>query len=238
MLIVPAAVGPWQANCYVVASGAGRRDAPADCVVVDPGMRAAAVVAATCERHHLRVAGVVATHGHLDHVADAAAVADAAGVPVHIHPDDEHLLTHPLEGLSGDLAALVRDLVGERTPAPRRVEHLTGGGTVDLSGIRFRLQEAPGHTPGCTLLTLDGVRLDDEGEAHEVIFTGDVVFAGSVGRTDLPGGDPRAMRRTLDTVVRALPAAAYLLPGHGPATTMATERATNPYLSPSSAPLL
>ena len=234
---MPAAVGPWQANCYVVATGPGRRDLPADCVVIDPGMGALAVVADVCDRHHLRVAGVIATHGHLDHIADATAVADAAGVAVHIHPDDEHLLTRPLEGLSVDLADMVRGLGADRLPAPRRVEYLEDGVTLEAAGVRFGLLHAPGHTPGCTLLVLDGVLLGDAGEPSRLVFTGDVLFAGSIGRMDLPGGDPAAMRHTLDTVVRALPASAYLLPGHGPATTMAAERATNPYLSPSAAPL-
>ena len=237
MLIVPAAVGPWQANCYLVAAGAGRRDRPVECVVVDPGMGALPVVAEACERHHLRVAAVVASHGHLDHVADAAALADAAGVPVHIHPADEHLLTRPLEGLSADVAPMLRQMGLERLSAPRRVEHLAGGAVLEAAGLRIGLREAPGHTPGCTLLVLDGVRADGEGEPREVVFTGDVLFAGSIGRMDLPGGDPVVMRRTLDTVVRALPPSAYLLPGHGPATTMAAESATNPYLSPNAAPL-
>ncbi|HEX2858367.1 MAG TPA: MBL fold metallo-hydrolase [Propionibacteriaceae bacterium] len=237
MLIVPAAVGPWQANCYLVAAGAGRPDHPAECLVIDPGMGARPVVDAACERYHLRVAGVVGTHGHLDHIADATAVADAAGVPVYIHPDDEHLLTRPLEGLSGDAVPLVRQFGLERLPAPRWTGYLTDGLSLELAGVRLDLRHAPGHTPGCVLLTLDGVRLGDEEEPRAVVFTGDVVFAGSIGRMDLPGGDAAVMRHTLDTVVQALPDAAYLLPGHGPATTMAVERASNPYLSPNAAPL-
>ncbi len=237
MLIVPAVVGPWQANCYVVASAEGRAGHLVDAVVIDPGMGALRVVTELCEQHHLRIAGVIATHGHFDHVADAAAVADTAGVPVHIHAADEHLLTRPLEGLSRDLATLVWPLVGERLPAPRRVEHLYGGGVVEAGGLLFTVLEAPGHTPGCTVLGLSGVVADDDPRPRDVAFTGDVVFAGSIGRLDLPGSDPEAMRRSLDTMVRAVPASAYLLPGHGRATTMARERAHNPYLSPHPAPL-
>ncbi len=234
---MPAVVGPWQANCYVVAPRAGRPGDVVDAVIIDPGMGALPVVADLCERHHLRVAGVIATHGHFDHVADAAAIADAAGVPVHIHPSDEHLLTHPLEGLSTDLAAMIWPVVGERLAPPRRVQHLAGNTIVESAGVSFTLMEAPGHTPGCTLLSLTGVLLDDDPRPRDVTFTGDVVFAGSIGRLDLPGGDPAAMRRSLDAIVHTLPASAYLLPGHGRATTMARERAGNPYLSPNAAPL-
>lgn len=197
-------------------------------------MDAEGVLQQVLERFHLRVSATVATHGHIDHVGDAQRIADAAGVPVFIHPADERLLSHPEEGLSPELAAMVRQLGGPPMVAPRRVEHLADGAVVELAGIAFATSEAPGHTPGCTLLRVDGVPVTDEqgnpaGEVP-VVFTGDVLFQGSVGRTDLPGSDPEAMVRSLQTRVLPLPDEAYLLPGHGAATTMAAERAGNPYL--------
>lgn len=231
MLIVPVPVGPWQANCYTVATSAGNADEPVDCVVIDAGMSARPVVEQVLAQFGLRLAAVIATHGHLDHVADAAAIADAAGVPVFIHPADEHLLRHPADGLSGELAALARQAFGDELAPPASVHHLKDRTPIEVAGLRFGVTEAPGHTAGSVLLRLDGVAIEP-GPQHTVpvVFTGDVVFAGSIGRTDLPGSDPDAMARTLETAVLALPDEAYLLPGHGPATTMAAERASNPYL--------
>lgn len=218
----------------MIATSPGRPGHPVDCVVIDPGMDAEPVVQQVLEHFHLRVAATVATHGHIDHVGDAQRIADAAGVPVFIHPADERLLSHPDEGLSPELMLLVNQMGVRTLVAPRRVEHLVDGGAVELAGITFQTSEAPGHTPGCTLLRVDGVPVADEqgnpaGEVP-VVFTGDVLFQGAIGRTDLPGSDADAMTRSLRTRVLPLPDEAYLLPGHGEPTTMAVERATNPYL--------
>lgn len=221
MLIAGFPSGPWQANCYVV-SGDGRR-----CVVIDPGMGAAAEVERIVGERGLTVEGVLLTHGHIDHVADAAAVADAHGVPAWLHAADRELLTDPGPGIRQALAPLFGAL-DLREPADLRL--LAGGETVDVAGLAFRVVHAPGHRPGCVLFRLP---LADSAPLTEVVFTGDVVFAGSIGRTDLPGGDPDAMVTTLAGVVLGLPDTAALLPGHGGQSTMARERADNPYLQPS-----
>ena len=214
--------GPWQANCYVVAEDAG-----GPCVVIDPGVDALGGVRRLLHEHDLTIAGVVATHGHIDHIASAGALADEAGVPVLIHPDDEHLLTDPLAGIGAEAAPLLEQLLGRTMlDAPRAVEHLTDRDTVHLAGLGFGVDLAPGHTQGCCLLSL-------QTEDGLVVFTGDVVFAGSIGRMDLPGGDEAAMKESLRNRVLTLPEQAYLLPGHGPATDMAHELARNPYLQPS-----
>lgn len=234
MLIVPIQVGPLQANCYLVAHAAGTAEMPQPCLVIDPGMDAAAVVAQACEQLHLQVTGVVATHGHLDHVADAAAVADAAGVPIHIHQADEHLLTQPSAGLSSEFAALIAASYPEPRPAPHQVAHLEPGSQA-IAEFTFQVAEAPGHTPGSVLLSLQGVDLSQvfhgaDAGPGTVVFTGDVLLAGSIGRTDLPGSDPAAMQETLRGPVAEIPDQAYLLPGHGSPSRMAHERAHNPYL--------
>lgn len=216
--------GPWQANCYVVAAPGERT-----CVVVDPGVQAAAAVRRITAEADLSVAGVLLTHGHLDHVANAAEVADAAGAPVWIHAADRELLTDAGPVLRQALE-LVRSLGGElREPADLRL--LAGGETIEVAGLSFGVVHAPGHRPGCVLYRL-AVPPDpaSPGLPAEVVFTGDVLFAGTIGRTDLPGGDPDAMVETLRDVVLALPDAATILPGHGEATTMSAERAGNPYL--------
>lgn len=225
MFLASLPTGPWQANCYLVAPAGGD-----ECVVVDAGQDAAPGVRRLLAEHRLRPRGVVATHGHIDHVATAAELADEYNVPLWIHSADRHLLTDPAAGLGPDGAALVRQLLPAPLAEPARVEELDGVGELKLAGLTFAVTPAPGHTAGSVLLELPYA---GSGDVDRVVFSGDVVFAGSVGRTDLPGGDPRVMAATLRDVVLALPDSTALLPGHGPQTTMARERLTNPYLQPS-----
>lgn len=219
MLIVSFPAGPWQANCYVVAA-----DGASQCVVVDPGVGAAGALREVVDARELRVAGVLLTHGHLDHIASAAEVADAAGVPVWIHAADRPLLTDPGPGLAPFVAELGIDL---REPADLRL--LAGGETVTVAGLAFEVVHAPGHRPGCVAYRLP-LGASDPDEPSEAVFTGDVLFAGTIGRTDLPGGDPDAMTDTLRMLRATLPADALVLPGHDAATTMAAETAANPFL--------
>lgn len=224
MFITSFAAGPWQANTYVVAAPGAR-----ECVVVDPGIQSGEVVARVLDEAGLALAGVLLTHGHIDHVAEAADVADAAGVPVWLHGADRELLTDAGPGLAPVVAQLGIDL---REPADLRL--LSGGETVEVAGLAFDVVHAPGHRPGCVLFRLALPPDDaDPGRPAEAIFAGDVLFAGSIGRTDLPGGDPAAMLATLRDIVLALPDDSLVLPGHGDATTIGAERASNPYLQPS-----
>lgn len=221
------------ATCYVVAADDGT------CVVVDPGGGVAPAVAATVAEHGLRVAGVVATHGHADHVWDAGRVAGAAGVPLRLHARDAYRLADPLgtlgagaRGVSDGLAAALRDAgldadgfdAGEPAPFGPGDGARTPDEELVLGGVRLVARHAPGHTEGSTLYLLEAG--DDR-----VAFTGDVLFAGTVGRTDLPGGDPATMAATLRDVVATLPPRTHVLPGHGPATRVDRELATNPYLA-------
>ncbi|MFZ0529047.1 MAG: MBL fold metallo-hydrolase [Propionicimonas sp.] len=223
MFLASFASGLWQANCYVVAATGSSR-----CVVIDPGQDAAPLLAEVLDEHQLVPEAVLATHGHFDHVADAAVFADAHGIPVWIHPADRHLLSDPASGLSDDGAAMVRGLLGGPLAEPATVESLDRS-SLTLAGLEFTLTPAPGHTRGSVLL---GLAYPGHPQLSRIVFTGDVVFAGSVGRTDLPGGDQAVMVTTLRDVVSALPDDTALLPGHGPQTVMATERAQNPYLQP------
>ncbi|MEN0070396.1 MAG: MBL fold metallo-hydrolase [Propionicimonas sp.] len=218
------ASGPWQANCYLVAAGAGR-----ECVIIDAGVESADPVRRLVREHSLTPVGVVASHGHIDHVACAAELATGFGAPLWIHPADRHLLTDPAAGLGEDSRALLDQFLPGPYLEPPDVRDLGAGPGLALAGLEFGVTPAPGHTAGCVLLTLP---YPEHGEVGSVVFTGDVVFAGSVGRTDLPGGDADVMRATLAGPVLDLPDDAALLPGHGPQTLMARERATNPYLQP------
>lgn len=222
-------------NCYVIAAGTGQ---PA--VVVDPGVGSAAAVAAVLARHQLFVGVVLLTHGHPDHVWDAAAVAGEG--PVLVPSPDLYRMDDPLAGLGA-----LGDLTGMLGPWQRPVGIETiadglfhGGGAEVVPGVVVRSLPAPGHTEGSTIHFLAGTWPDDvaawatttAGRENQVVaLTGDVIFRGSVGRTDLPGGDDDVMAWTLRTLRQVIEPGTWLLPGHGPATTMAHELATNPFLA-------
>lgn len=225
MLVASFPAGPWQANCYLVAAQAGTEMTAAPCVVIDPGVDAAPTIERLLAQYRLSAEAVLLTHGHIDHMAGAADFADPRSLAVHCAAADEHLLAEPGLGLSDQGRDWVRARYGsDRIDPPTRVTELAGSGRLDVGGLEFDLLAAPGHTAGCTLLRLPAT------EHGPIVFSGDVVFAGSVGRTDLPGSDPALMQQTLTGVVWGLDDASHLLPGHGLGTTMATERATNPYL--------
>jgi len=222
VFIASSTVGPWQANCHVL-----HADRTTSAVVIDPGIDAAPMVTNTLAEHGWTLAGVLATHGHVDHIADAAALANRAGVPFWLHGGDAFMLARPSAGLGPESAPLLARLLGaDELPAPDQFIDLSEQDTVEVAGLRLGVVPAPGHTPGCVLYRAE----DDDGL---VVWTGDVLFAGSIGRTDLPGGDPAAMRDSLGRILSTLPDGARLLPGHGPTTTLGRERATNPYLQPS-----
>jgi len=211
---VPAAA--FGTNCYVVATAPGEQ-----CVVIDPGIGVIDRLDAVLEEHRLHPVAVLLTHGHLDHTFSVAPVCGARDITAYIHPDDRELLADPAKGLSADLS----QLFGGRLPyaEPADVAPLTDGTTLSIAGLEFTIDHAPGHTRGSVLFHTPG------GDAP-LCFSGDVLFAGSIGRTDLPGGDHAAMLASLRDKVLPLPDETQVLPGHGPATTIGRERATNPYL--------
>ena len=214
--------GAWQSNCYVI----GKQDSDR-VVVIDPGMQAADTVEKFLDERHLELAGVLLTHGHVDHCAQAAVLADRHDVPVWVHPADREMITHPDQGLSPEMAGQLHQLIGDAPLAgPQKLNGYAPDTPVELAGLSIRVIPAPGHTPGSVLL---GVDTDND----PVLFTGDVLFAGSIGRSDFPCGDDQTMRTTLRDVVRHLPPNTRVLPGHGPATTVADELANNPYLTAS-----
>jgi glyoxylase-like metal-dependent hydrolase (beta-lactamase superfamily II) len=222
--------GPWGTNCYVLATSPG-----SECVVVDPGKDAADGVAEVVREHRLKPVAVLATHGHLDHVWCVTPVAGAYDATAYIHPRDRHLLTDPLAGMGADTRAMLPALLGGREHhwvEPDDVRPLEDGDTVELAGLAFSVDHAPGHTEGSVMF-----RTPYDEQVPEVLLSGDVLFAGSIGRTDLPGGDHAAMRRSLRDKVLPLADGTVVLPGHGDQTSIGRERATNPFLLELSEPV-
>jgi hydroxyacylglutathione hydrolase len=196
VLVVGFPTGAFQANCYLLAAGAG-----AECVIVDPGQDATGTISDALHEHRLIPAGMLATHGHVDHVGSAAAVAEEHDVPVRLHPADHDLIE--------DDARLVP----------------LAEGNVELAGLRIVVEHTPGHTPGSVIFRLETP------EGGGLVITGDTLFAGSVGRTDRPGGNRQDLTRSLLTKVLTLSDEVVVLPGHGPSTTIGQERTANPFLA-------
>lgn len=204
MRIAGFAAGPFKTNCYVVANGDRA-------FVIDPGLGAHEAVSQLVQEQGLTVEAVVLTHGHIDHIRDAAAF----GVETFIHPADAFMLLRG-EGVSEQARQLYD---ASAMPPIDNPTHIEDGQTLTVAGVELRVVHAPGHSPGCVMLVGGGV-----------VFSGDVLFRGSIGRTDLPDSDPAQMRESLRGPVWDLADELDVLPGHGPATTVAHERATNPFL--------
>lgn len=220
MLVVGFPAGPFGTNCFLVAASAG-----SECLVIDPGMEALPGIEAAVEQHRLRPAAVLLTHGHLDHTWSVFPVCSGYGIPAYIHPDDAGQLRDPLSGVSQQMAMALRQMAGERMPRiePDEVRALADGEVLDLLGLDLSVRHGPGHTPGS--VSFHGVTPN-----APVMFSGDLLFEGSIGRTDLPGGNHAAMLRSLADVVLPLPDDTVVLPGHGGQTTVGRERHSNPYL--------
>ncbi|WP_370287965.1 MBL fold metallo-hydrolase [Nocardioides sp.] len=225
MLIAAFPAGPWGTNCYVAATGPG-----AECVVIDPGKDAASGVADVVREHRLKPVAVLLTHGHIDHMWSVTPVAGTYDATAWIHPGDRHLLADPMAGISRESASML--LGGDYTfTEPDDVAELADGASLELAGLTFVVDHTPGHTAGSvTFRTPWQAPAEGGPDISEVMFSGDLLFAGSIGRTDLPGGDHPTMLRSLATKVLPLADDIVVLPGHGEQTSIGRERATNPFL--------
>ncbi|MGY1750412.1 MBL fold metallo-hydrolase [Modestobacter sp. SYSU DS0511] len=221
MLIRSFPAGAFGTNCYAVAPRAGSSALKQECVVVDPGMDAVEPLRAMLADNGLQPVAVVLTHGHLDHTFSVVPVCSGYDIPAYLHAADHPMLADPVRWHGPQLAPLIgaADL-----PEPDDVRVLADGATLSLAGVDLTVRHAPGHTRGSVVFSLD--LHDSPG-----LLAGDVLFAGSVGRVDLPGGSWPDMLRSLRDVVLPLEDDTVVLPGHGPATTIGRERATNPYLA-------
>lgn len=210
-----------QTNCYVVAPEPG---GPA--VVVDAPPDPAGI-GALLAHHDLTPVALLVTHGHIDHAGGAGAVARATSAAAYVHPDDDFLTLHPAEQLEHIFGVRVSPAEATQLAPPARYEPIHDGLELELAGMRFEVVFTPGHTPGhCCFF------IRDEG----ILFSGDQLFAGSIGRTDLPGGDYDTLMHSMAEKVLVLPDETEVLPGHGPATTLTRERMVNPFLQELSRP--
>lgn len=217
MLIAGFSAGPWSTNCWVVSLGTNR-----ECVVIDPGFDSQDRIGQIVAENKLKPIAVLLTHGHIDHMWSVTPVADGYQVPGMIHQADRALLADPVSSLSIDSQNLVKTLGGKFTE-PHSVIEFSENQILNIAGMNIDVLCAPGHTPGSVMYRFN----DPE---QPVLFSGDVLFQGSIGRTDLAGGDWNAMQNTLTNVVLPLDDDLPVLCGHGSQTTIGEEKLHNPYL--------
>lgn len=200
-------------NCWVLASDVGN-----ECIIVDPGgPDVTAEIDQIISEEKLKPVAVLLTHGHLDHTFSVVPLADGYSIPAYIHSNDRLALTRP-EIVHGP--EFIASLSGMVWKEPAHVAELKNNQVFEAVGLHITAIHAPGHTSGSLMFLVN----------DEVLISGDVLFAGSIGRTDLPGGSHEAMAKTLSTKILPLSDHLRVLPGHGPDTTIEFERRTNPYL--------
>lgn len=225
MLVTGFPAGMFQTNCYILA-----QDGASECVVIDPGQDAADPLCDFLAQSALTPTAVLLTHGHLDHTWSVAPVCEKYGIAAYIAPEDRYMLTDPIKGTGPALAAVLGDLEFRE---PAEVIDLEHGRQLELAGIEFSVIHTPGHTQGSMVFLTDF----DGGEGPaSVAFTGDTLFAGSIGRTDLPGGDHDQLLRSIASRLLPLADDTVVLPGHGGQSSIGHERAGNPFLAGLSAP--
>ena len=226
--------GRFQTNCYVI----GDRER-GSAVIVDPGENAAEAAVRMLERAGVACEAILLTHGHLDHLWSVPQLATKLDVPVLLHPADRWLWDDPAAGLgiTAEQAALQFGF-SDWQPPNEHLQEVAGGTRLQFAGIAFDVHHNPGHTPGHVTylgkdLTSTPVTFDlgdSDAASDEVLFSGDLLFAGSIGRSDLPGGNVNTMMRSLKDTLNPLADDTLVLCGHGPDTTIGHERRTNTLL--------
>ncbi len=200
-------------NCWVLASEKG-----SECIIVDPGMPdISAEIELIISEEGLKPVAALLTHGHLDHTFSIKPLADGYSIPTYIHSEDRRFVADPA-GIHGP--QFIEQLSGMKFEEPMDLHTLKDASTLELVGMKIKAIHAPGHTKGSLMFLING----------EILLSGDVLFAGSIGRTDLPTGSSRDMQQTLRNKVLTLDDSIRVLPGHGQETTIKYERKTNPYL--------
>ncbi|MGB9791229.1 MAG: MBL fold metallo-hydrolase [Thermacetogeniaceae bacterium] len=205
MEIKTLAVGPLAANCYIIWCGQTK-----EALVIDPGGEGSRILAEIA-KEGLHVRYIVNTHGHIDHIAANNQVKEETQAKLLIHPDDAPLLTDPELNLSAYTGRPFRSLPSDMM--------IADGDEIAVGNLRFVVLHTPGHTPGSICLKAEGV-----------LFTGDTLFAGSIGRTDFPGGSYRQILESIKNKILPCGDNCIVYPGHGPSTSVGYERENNPFL--------
>ena len=224
-LLIQNVVAPYYGtNCWILSSNARQ-----ECVVVDPGIgdqKFLQNIREQIDNLNLKVVAILITHGHIDHFFTVVPLQDDVGVSqVFIHKSDRDLLTHPERALSKDTSLLLRQLdhliPGHQFREPEEIAEIDTDCEIQLAGMKFEIRNTPGHTPGSIIATVE----------NQVLVSGDTLFAGSIGRTDLPRGSISKMEESLREKILTLPGHLRVLPGHGPETRLETEFKVNQYLT-------
>ena len=207
MILEMLTVGPFQENCYVIGD-----EATGEGALIDPGDEAARIALAV-EQTNLEIARIIVTHAHIDHVGAVAALVDEYACPVLMHAEAEPMLQQlPTQ-------AMMMGLRFGKVPAVDR--HVEDEEVLEVGGLSLKSLYTPGHAPGHLAFYV---------ESEGLVFAGDALFAGSIGRTDLAGGSMEVLMRSIKERLLTLPDETRVLPGHGPETTIGEERARNPFL--------
>jgi len=204
--------GPYQTNAYLIMSGDS--DAGNEAILIDAPPESYQTVQGVLAASGQRLTAVLITHPHFDHTLDASSFANA-DIPIYAHPDAVEGIEHP------QTLGLIAT-PGEGFPGAAVSEEISGGEVLHLAGLDIQVLEVPGHSPGSLAFYIP---------ALESCFPGDVIFQGSVGRTDLPGGNFDVLSDSIRTALYSLEDPTDLYPGHGPSTTVADEKKNNPFVS-------
>ena len=221
-MLVEVVVAPYfETNCWILAVGPH-----SEAIIIDPGIGAVPSmperIKAVLANHKLKPIATILTHGHLDHTFSVKPLADGYSIPALIHPQDRILLSQPGRALTpgGESEKLMASFGVSEFVEPESVREVNDGERLSLAGLDLVVRHAPGHTKGSIVVDVNS----------EILLSGDVLFAGSIGRTDLPTGSASSMVTTLKEKILPLSDEVIVLPGHGRQTTIGRERRSNPYL--------
>jgi len=220
-VLIERVVAPYfETNCWIISSGSN-----SECIIVDPGMDKPDLVAHILEKvaeHNLKPVAAVITHGHIDHFFSLVPLSKEVALTTFISKEDRFLLSDPLKSLmqNGPAKQLLESFGAREFTEPDDLIEVADFERFEIAGFSVESMAAPGHTKGSMIFTVN----------NEQLISGDVLFAGSIGRTDLPTGSASEMRKTLKERILTLEDHLNVLPGHGQQTTIANERRNNPYL--------
>ena len=222
MLVRQVVADFFETNCWIIAKGANQ-----ECLVVDPGISRPSLVNRIKEeiqRFKLKPVAIVVTHGHLDHTYSVLPLSKEIPMRTYISKKDKYLLQDPYAALQKDsgIQYLIDQIAKENIGEPSDVYALSDVENFEIAGMKIESKLAPGHTAGSMVFEVES----------EFLISGDVLFAGAIGRTDLPTGSMPMMKKTLKNIILKMTDELNVLPGHGVQTTIAEEKRSNPYLQP------